>query len=180
MPSSFPLRLATTIVLITAVSVPASAQGSQERSGFWFNFGLGTGSLGCDGCVDRLSGLSGQIGVGGTLSSKVTLGVMSNGWYKSEDGVSLNVGTLTAAIRFYPKTTSGFFLTAGLGLGSMKLDIDGFGSDTETGTGAMVGLGWDFRIGNNISITPFWNGFAVKVNDGDANVGQLGVGITVH
>lgn len=164
------------------LSIPsaASAQREHTRQGFWFNVGLGVGSLGCDDCDDRTSSVSGQIGLGGTLSQKVTLGVMSSGWTKSEDGATLTVGTLTAAIRFYPSATGGFFLTAGLGLGSIKASVDGFGSESEAGSGAMLGLGWDFRIGDNTSITPFWNGFAAKTDNADANVGQLGVGITVH
>lgn len=44
----------------------------------------------------------------------------------------------------------------------------------------LLGLGFDVRVGRNVSLTPFWNGFAVRSPNADANVGQLGVGITVH
>src|SRR2546430_8962422 len=30
------------------------------------------------------------------------------------------------------------------------------------------------------SLTPYWNGFALSYSGGDANVGQIGLGITVH
>jgi hypothetical protein len=31
-----------------------------------------------------------------------------------------------------------------------------------------------------VSLTPNWNGCAAKTPDGDANVGQIGLGLTVH
>jgi hypothetical protein len=108
------------------------------------------------------------------------LGVGTNGWYKSENGVTLSAGTLTALIRFYPSATGGFFLLGGLGVGSIYAEIAGFGSDTDTGAGAVLGLGVDLRIGTNVSLTPFWNGFAVETPDGDSNVGQIGLSLTVH
>ena len=45
---------------------------------------------------------------------------------------------------------------------------------------ALVGLGYDFRIGTNVSLTPFVNGYAMKNDNTDANVGQIGLGLTVH
>ena len=74
----------------------------------------------------------------------------------------------------------GFFLLGGLGLGTVHVSLDGFGSDSETGAGAVVGLGYDFWIGKSVSLTPFWNGFAVRTDNADANVGQIGIGLTVH
>jgi hypothetical protein len=31
-----------------------------------------------------------------------------------------------------------------------------------------------------VSLTPYWNGFAMSSSNTDANVGQVGLGITVH
>ncbi len=165
---------------LTLGATPALAQGSPLRSGFWFSGGLGFGSLGCDGCDGREGGLSGGLTFGGTLSDKLLLGVGTAGWTKSELGATLNVGVLDARLRFYPMPTSGFFLTGGLGLGTVHASVDGFGSETEVGLGALLGLGYDFRVGANVSVTPFWNGYAVQSGDMDANVGQLGMSITVH
>lgn len=165
----------------SAATAPAAEpENRHAREGFWFSGGLGYGSLGCDDCSGRESGLSGGIQLGGTLSPKVQLGVGTTGWTKSESGVTLTVGTLVALVRFYPSATGGFFLLGGLGLGSIHAEIDGFGSDTETGGGALLGLGYDIRIGRNTSLTPFWNGFAAKTSNADANVGQLGLSITLH
>lgn len=158
----------------------ASAQHKQTRQGFWFNVGLGYGSLGCQDCSGREGSLSGGLALGGTLSQKVVIGAGTNGWTKSEGGVTLTVSTLTALIRFYPSATGGFFLLGGLGVGTISGSISGFGSSSETGTGAVLGLGYDFRVGENVSLTPFWNGFATNTSNADANVGQIGLGVTIH
>jgi hypothetical protein len=166
---------------LAALPAVASAQGHpQTRQGFWFNAGLGYGSLGCQDCGSREGSFSGGVAVGGALSQKLLLGAGTNAWSKTEDGTTLTVGTLTALMRFYPSATGGFFLLGGLGVGSIHAEVANFGSGDETGFGALVGLGYDFRVGKNVSLTPFWNGFAMSSSNTDANVGQLGLGITVH
>ena len=159
---------------------PQHPQQPQLRRGFWFSGGLGYGSLGCKDCTGRTGALSGNISLGGTLSPKLLLGVSTNGWTKSENGSSLTVGTLTAAVRFYPSPMGGFFMTGGLGLGKVSAGVSGFGSNSETGAAALLGLGYDIRVGRTVSLTPYWNGFALSYSGGDANVGQIGLGITVH
>ena len=157
------------------VVTPSTVGHSQTREGFWFNGGLGYGSLGCDNCIDRLNGLSGGLSLGGTLSDRVLLGVGTTGFAKSEFGDMLTVGTFDARLRFYPARESGFFLTGGLGVASVSVN-----DDSEYGLGLVLGLGWDIRVASNVSITPFWNGFAMRSHVADANVGQLGIGITIH
>ena len=80
----------------------------------------------------------------------------------------------------WPVGRSVSFLLGGLGVGRLDLEIDGFGSAVETGSGAILGLGWDIRVAPNVSLTPFWNGIGIKVTDGDANFGQIGIGLTIH
>lgn len=108
------------------------------------------------------------------------LGAATNGWTKEEGGARLSAGTLTALLRFYPSETGGFFLQGGLGLASLEVSVAGFGSASETGAGAVLGIGYDIRVAPNLSLTPFWNGVGLSFSDGDANFGQLGLGITVH
>jgi len=160
-----------------------SAQHPQTRQGFWFNIGFGYGSLGCQDCDGREGGGSGALALGGTINDRLLLGASSNAWTKSQDGVTLTVSTITAAIRFYPSATGGFFLLGGLGLGRIDVGASGGGfsfNASTTGTGALIGLGYDIRVGANVSLTPFWNGFAGNFDGGDANVGQIGLGLTVH
>jgi len=176
-------KLIGSVSLIAALAlVPAAAAGQRPhtRQGFWFNVGLGYGSLGCNDCDGREGGITGGLSLGGTLSPKVLLGVGTTGWTKSEGGATLTVGTLDARLRFYPSASGGFFLTGGLGVGTISVEVAGFGSESETGVGLVLGLGMDIRVGSNISLTPFWNGFAINTSNADANVGQLGLGLTVH
>jgi hypothetical protein len=166
----------------TYTPVPATntRENQHVRRGFWFSGGLGYGSLGCEDCGGREGGLSGGIQLGGSVSQKVLLGGGTTGWTKSEGGVTLTVGTAVALIRFYPSATGGFFLLGGLGVGTIHADFGAFGSDSETGGGALIGLGYDIRVGSSVSLTPFWNGFAARTSNADANVGQLGVSVTLH
>jgi len=135
---------------------------NQLRHGTWFNIGLGYGLLGCKACDGTTGGLTGGLVLGGTLSPRLLLGLGTTAWTKSESGATLTVGTLDARIRFYPSATGGFFLTAGLGLGTVSAGVAGVGSGSETGLGAVVGIGMDFNMSGNLSLTPFWNGFAGK------------------
>jgi hypothetical protein len=175
-------RLTISLLAVAAIAVSsASAQGrAHSRQGFWFNGGLGYGSLGCQDCGSREGGLSGGISLGATINSRVLIGVGTTGWTRSEDGATLTVGTLDARVRFYPSPNGGFYLTAGFGIGSVAASVSGFGSASEMGVGEVLGLGYDFRMGNNVSLTPYWHMYAVQAGESDANVGQLGLSITVH
>src|SRR2546427_10234768 len=127
-------RMGLALAAIT-VCLAGNAYGQQQpqlRHGFWFSGGLGYGSLGCQSCGSREGALSGNISLGGTLSQKVLLGVSTNGWTKSENGSALPVGSLTGGRRFYPSPPGGFFLTVGLGFGTVRAGRGGFGRGRET------------------------------------------------
>jgi len=145
------------------------------REGFWFSAGLGFGTLGCQDCIGREDGLSGGLSLGTAVGDRVLVGVGTTGFARTVDGATFSVGTLDARVRFYPSRTSGFFLNGGAGLGSIS-----YAGESEVGVGVMLGLGWDIRLGKNVSLTPFWNGFAMSNANVDANVGQLGIGFTIH
>jgi hypothetical protein len=147
----------------------------QLKEGFWFSGGLGVGSLGCDGCEVRQTGVSGGLSLGGTINDRLLVGAGTTGWAKTVDGETITVGTLDARLRFYPTRTSGFFLTGGLGFGAISV-----AGESENGIGVVIGIGWDIRVGSNVSLTPFYNGFAMRSSLYDANVGQFGLGVTIH
>jgi hypothetical protein len=177
--SSTVLSLAV-MTLCLAGTAMGQYQQTHRQSGFWFSAGLGWGSLGCQDCTSRTGGLSGNLALGGTLSQKLLLGVSGNGWTKSENGSTLNVNAITAAARFYPSARGGFFLIGGLGIGTVSAAVSGFGSGSETGVGALLGLGYDMKIGPKVYLTPYWNGFAMNSSSTNANVGQIGLGVTVR
>jgi hypothetical protein len=174
-------RMAQLVAVVAGLAVATAAQAQQGpmRQGFWFSGGLGMGSLGSNGGTSRETGMSGDVSLGGTLSPRWLLGVGSSGWSKSEQGGRLTVATLDARIRFYPSATGGFFLTGGIGAASIRASVGGL-SATDNGAGAIFGLGYDYRVASNASITPYWNGFAMKSDNNDANVGQVGLAITLH
>lgn len=164
-------------------AAPAAAQQTPDipaanphtREGFWFNAGFGLGTVGCEDCDSRETGLSGGLSLGTVLSDRVLVGIGTTGFTKTLLGERYTVSTLDARIRFYPSRTSGFFVNGGVGLGS-----ESFAGESEFGLGVMLGLGWDIRVGKNVSLTPFWNGFAMSNSNTDANVGQIGIGFTIH
>lgn len=159
---------------------PRQSEPTPSREGLWFNLGLGYGVLSCDVCDGSLGGISGNLAFGGTITPRFLLAVGTTGWVKSEEGVTLSARTLDARMRFYPATTGNFFLTAGVGVGSVNLDLAQYGSFTETGVGVVLGLGYDFRVGKNASITPFWNGIGIQAPEELVSVGQIGIGFTLH
>lgn len=173
----------TALALVTGLLLlpqNAAAQSSQARDGFWFNAGLGYGSLGCQDCGSREGGFSGGLALGGTVSQKLLVGVASQAWTKSEQGATLTAGTLQGAVRFYPSATGGFHLLGGIGVGTVDVEIEGIGGASETGFSAALGVGYDIRMSDNVSLTPFWNGIGIAYDGGDANFGQIGAGVTVH
>ena len=80
--------------------------------------------------------------MGTAIGNRVLFGVGTTGFAKEVLGEALSVGTLDARIRFYPVKTSGFFMNAGAGLGTLL-----YAGDSELGFGMMLGLGWDIRVG---------------------------------
>jgi hypothetical protein len=172
--------LALGMFVALAGAVEAQGQLPQARQGFWIGLGLGYGSLGCDGCDDRLGGVSGGLALGGTLNERLLLGAATTGWSRTEEGTTLSAGTLTALARFYPWVARGFFGQLGLGLGSVSAEIPALGNANSTGAGAVLGLGYDVRVAPNFSITPFWNGVGITADEVGWNFGQIGVGVTLH
>ena len=167
---------ASVVTLLLFTAGPLNAQRTLERSGFFIGFGFGYGSLDitCDGCaVDREGGVSGYLKLGGALSERVLLGVESNGWYKSEEGVGITFGTLTGSVYLYPSSTANLYLRAGAGIAT--LDVEDF--DTETGFGWSFGAGYDIPIGSRTGLTPFANWSFGDFDGGGTNVIQVGLGI---
>jgi len=147
--------------LLGLVTSAAAAQdGGSRRSGFWLNVGLGWGSAdwGCDNCIslDRESGLSGQLALGGTVSDHLLLGVESNGWAGSDvfGGVDdFLIGTFNAVAYFYPSASGNLFFKGGVGIASWRIR-DRLGDEDDIGLGLLAGVGYDIPVGRSFSISP--------------------------
>src|SRR3989442_2681157 len=97
------------LCLIGGLSVgasPALAQHSQTRQGFWFNIGLGYGSLGCQGCSGRTGGLSGGVSLRGKPTPQLPPRVGATRRAKTEKGATPTLGTPDPPLRFYPSPPS--------------------------------------------------------------------------
>lgn len=195
------MRIAALVLGLTvAVAVaPLAAQNRPNtRDGLWLNVGVAGGSLGVGSWSDRGTGISAQISAGTTYSSRVLLGVSSNVWFRSEHGENLNITSLMGVVRVYP-SESGAFLIGGVGgarsqLGPGDIIVDdvafqsvGAGASqdvrydrSENGSAFLLGIGNDLRVGENVSITPFLNGIFYRRHHQNANLVQVGVGLTWH
>jgi hypothetical protein len=185
------ITLATTLALCAATV--GTAQKPQIRKGFWIAFGLGWGSadLTCDGCTSsRQGGGVGHIRLGGTLNQKVLLGGDVTGWTKEESGTTASVGNASFIVQYYPMEQGGLFLKGGAGFSGIVFSGGGAEASGES-FGLSAGVGYDIRVGRNISITPIadflfggsrdlqYSG-ATVVSGVGMNVFTVGLGITFH
>lgn len=190
---SRPLAIVAALALLAASA--AAAQRPQTRQGFWIGFGFGYGSAGfsCDGCpdIDRKGAVSGYLKLGGTLSPNLLLGGETNGWTKDIGGSTVTLANASLAAYYYPQPAGGLFLRGGVGFATYSEE----GFDSGNGFGLTLGLGYDVRVGNNVSITPVGNfnwgsigdagsvgipGAGMGVTGLKQNVIQIAVGVTFH
>ena len=187
-------------------AAPLWADHPQERQGFWIGFGGGYGSadVSCDACDNggREGSFTGFLKLGGTLNKRVLLGVEGNAWVKEQDGLTLSLGSFTGTVTFYPQASSGFFLKGGVGVSYVDTTFreGSLSAIGRTGWGVLAGIGYDLRVGRNISITPSVNFYygqprdlsfeleafgpletiTVKSGGWKQNVIDFGIGITFH
>jgi len=159
--------------------------GYQVRKGLWGGGSLGYGSLQCNG--SGTGGMTAGLEAGWNLNRRLALGVGSSVWTKEMGRLGMRVGSLDLRIRWYPsEMAGGLFFTGALGLGFIRLSDEQAvpTSVTSTGLAFRGGLGYDFRVANGVSVTPFGSGTKVNTyNGGDhmwAEVWQLGLGLTFH
>ena len=147
-------------VLLFVGSSALWGQHPHVRKGFWIGFGIGYGSaqVSCDNCgsSSREGSFTGHVRLGGTLRPNLLLGADITGWSKSENGSTVSLGNLTATAIYYPVTTSGFFFKGGAGVATFTGVFSGLLSATADGAGFgfTVGVGYDVRVGRNVSLTP--------------------------
>lgn len=165
------------------------------REGFWIGFGLGGGSIGesCSSCsTTRTGGVTGFVRLGGTVSQHVLLGGEVDGWGRSDNGVDRSLGVASFVAAIYPSWSGAFFFQLGIG-GLTYTENNGVDKVTATAPAGSIGVGYDFRVGRTLSITPFFNALAssavsFQVNgasvpsgqDIKLNLAHIGVGLTWH
>ena len=186
------ITVLTALALLGAGS--AAAQRPQTRRGFWIAFGFGYGSADfkCSGCpdADREGSATGHLRLGGTLNPKVLLGADFTGWAKQSDGVTSAAGNGSFIVQFYPKEQSGLFLKGGAGFSNVTIEVAGEQASANS-WGLSAGVGYDIRVGRNISLTPVADFLIAGKGDLQVdnttvregvgwNLFTLGLGVTFH
>lgn len=190
------------ILIMWCLALPSAAV-AQERAGFWGGVGGGYGSAGvsCDECEgDRESSGIGYLRGGWTLNPRTLIGAELNVWTKTapvEQNVDMTVNlyNMSGTLTFYPKVSSGFFVKGGVGVAFLDAEVAERGTrlsiDLGKGVGVMTGVGYDFRVGRSVSLTPGFNFWYGQPGDlkfaGDTifenwkqNVVDFTIGITFH
>src|SRR5207245_10545226 len=124
-------------------------------------------------------------------SRNVLIGGAINGWSHASGGATETMANVTGSVYFYPVAASGLFLTGGLGLSDYHVDTSPAVSGT--GWGFTAGVGYDIRVGRNVSLTPVadfvYGGVGdLSVSGGGGtfatgwkqNVVDFGLGVTFH
>lgn len=189
------LLIATLLACLSSSTQAQSSPRANARQGFWVGFGLGSGSAGtnCTSCSsDRFTGLSGYARLGGTLSRSILLGFETNGWLHSEAGVDETIGFGSFVVLWYPSPTGALFLKVGIGGMSYRAD-NGVDRLTAAAPSASIGIGYEMRVGRNMSVVPYVNSLAsssvrlqfdgVPISTGEdisINLFQFGLGLTWH
>lgn len=167
------------LVLLTASTVDA-----QSREGFWIGFGLGVGSLDVEsGTTVQNTGAVGYLKLGGTINENLLLGVELNGWFKKDGLFTLTHANVSAVAYFYPDAASGLYLKSGVGFSRFEARLGGITAPaTRNSAGVVLGVGYDVRLGEKLSITPLFN-FNTGISDvgaGNTTVIEFGVGLSWH
>ncbi len=166
--------------LVALLLLPAPAQAGRGGIMVAGHLGWGSGQTEVsDGEVslgnDRVGGLAGGLRAGLGLGDRLVVGVELTGWGRQEDqtfaGVaipglpgidpslttevnhSLAIAAITAT--FHSRPEGGFYLRAGLGYGSSRLDFDSVGFDTEfeeQGLAVLGAVGHEWRFAGKLAL----------------------------
>jgi outer membrane protein with beta-barrel domain len=189
--------LALSVLCVSSLRAQAKPE---IRRGATFSVGVGSGStrLSCTACnPDRQSAPSLYVRLAGTYRPNLVIGAEIDAWSKRvpdtdpSGDVRFTVATLDAVALWYPQCSAGFFLSGGLGYGtindSFEVGTRGSVSDRTTAIGFQVGAGYDLRMGRTFALTPYAKYFGTaggKVEGTgaqlDANVAEIGLGFTWH
>ncbi len=192
------LLLAIALVLLVT---PVTAQHPNTRQGFWYGFGLGAGSgqLHCDICNDQSgTDLAASIRAGGVVSKSWLVGAELNGWTNSQDVATRRSWSANAIVLWYPWSERGAYVKGGLGITGYSAS-DSADVISTTRPGGIIGVGYEWRIGKNYSINPYFNyqytlagdlqfehtedntvTTVIIANDASVSSVQLGVGLVIH
>ena len=186
------LLAAAACLVLSSTQLAGQEARENNRVGFWGGFGLGAGLLGCleSGCSHDEWGFSGNGRLGGTLSPSLRLAGGTNGYYKQIDigdevaaDADFTVGVVSFQALWYPKAGD-FFLVGGVGFAWVETSVSSGSvsvSDSETGAGFVLGLGYDLPLNKSgsLALTPFAN-WVITTIDPTFDFLQFGLGLTFN
>jgi hypothetical protein len=194
-------RLFLVAAFLTLFVTPVIAQMPNTRQGFWYGFGFGAGSgqIHCEICNDQSgTDLTASARAGGVLSKSWLLGAELDGWTNSQDIATRRSWTASAVALWYPWPARGAYVKSGVGFTGYHAG-DSTDVFTTTRPGALVGLGYEWRVGRKYSINPYITyqrtlagdlelqhtedntvTTAVVADDVSVSSLQFGVGLVIH
>lgn len=132
------------------------------RAGLTFEANLGFGIFRVsndNGDSDSENGLGGlNLGIGTFVNPNMAISLRAAGVTYSDDGGSITQAFFGPSVQYFVSPNA--FVGGGLGLGIARLEIDGVGSDTETGFAVDLRAGYSFNPGAkhsfnaSVEITP--------------------------
>lgn len=130
-----------------------------ERGGFWGGFSLGAGGESFDlrdglGYSDELYRPTVSLRLGGTVNPSVRLGGEVLAWINERDYEVESLSSFLFIGQLYPITSTGLYFKGGLGLGRNAVEFDEGGDLGDTGFAALLGGGWEIRVGRRWYLNP--------------------------
>jgi len=166
--------LIVSVSCVLGITLPSTAT-AQERKGFWASFGLGQGSVGVSAETaagrpfqdGRDGGGVVELDLGWALSQQLLVGLEVKAMFAKLPGnvATLDVSNVSAALTYYPRPASNFFIRGGVGGSFLDLTFDAseanLAVEAGKGIGFSAGAGYDVYLGRGFSLTPavgFWYG----------------------
>jgi len=194
-------RLLLIATALACFVTPVTAQNPNVRQGFWYGFGFGAGSgqIHCEICNDQSgTDLTASMRAGGVLSKSWLLGAELDGWTNSQDIATRRSWSASAVALWYPWPAKGAYLKGGVGFTGYSAS-DSLDAFSTTSPGALIGLGYEWRVGKKYSINPYITyqhtlagdltlehtedntvTTAVVADDVSVSSLQFGVGLVIH
>jgi hypothetical protein len=173
------MTLAVLVVTLALPSIEAVAQTPEglvevresTRKGFWLGLGLGAGGESYDvrpavGYSDVLYRPTVSLRLGGTVSPRLRLGGEVLSWINDAGPAVESLSSALFIAQFYPFSRSGLYLKGGLGIGRNAVDFDNGFDQGDTGFAALVGAGYELRLGRRFYLNPVIDVVGHRYDDG--------------
>jgi hypothetical protein len=173
------MTLAVLVVTLALPSIEAAAQTPEglvevhesTRKGFWLGLGLGAGGESYDvrpgiGYSDVLYRPTVSLRLGGTVSPRLRLGGEVLSWINDAGPAVESLSSALFIAQFYPFSRSGLYLKGGLGIGRNAVDFDNGFDQGDTGFAALVGAGYELRLGRRFYLNPVIDVVGHRYDDG--------------